>query len=734
MKSFREFEDNWLAEALLYYNIIDQSFYEELCQRYLEEEYFFDILTKNSYLHENEIAVFVEDALKIPAVNLETIQIDKKLIRLIPEDICRKYLIIPFNIMEKQISIACFNTSDFEAEAEIERLTGKYVKPYFAFRNQISNKIDEFYAPESQTDSLTGYKNLHFAGEKSVEIKSQVVKIVDQIIGDAITQEASDIHIEPKEDIVLVRYRIDGILQKAHEFPKSIHPSLISRIKILSNLNIAETRKPQDGKAKVFVDDIDIDMRISALPANFGEKIVIRILDKRTALVSFPELGIRDHNLKLLQKAFDAKQGIVLVTGPTGSGKSTTLYAAINSIRSGKNNILTIENPIEYMIEGINQVQVNEKAGVTFATALRSFLRQDPDIILVGEIRDRETAEIAIRAALTGHLVLSTLHTNDTLATVTRLHDMGLDIYKITESLQAIVAQRLIRKLCPFCKHETQPDKLTTGVVPVMEKLGYNTKFFAAEGCKRCAYTGYKGRIGVYEILNLDGDIKDLIAANSSHPEIINAARNKGFRNLFEDALSLISEGITDVQEVSRVIDINAEKNKLLEIFEKHPKEKPSKLIKLSEKKTSPQIEIEQPSSPNTLKKLLIVEDDSIVRKMIRRTFEEKTGWQISEAGDGKIALKTLETEFPDVIILDVMMPNMNGYDFLDCIRQDQNLSSIPVLMLTSLNKQEDELDGLKHGADDFIKKPFNPKILFARINRLLTRVNYQRQKDRLTG
>ncbi|NOX88109.1 MAG: type II/IV secretion system protein, partial [Calditrichaeota bacterium] len=553
------FEDDWLVKALLYYQIIDQALYDELATRFSSEDYFFDVLVKNKYLKKEDLITFIEQALKIPVIDLDKATIDQKLIQKIPEDVCRKYHIFPIRQNAKEVHIACFNPYNLEAEQEIEYLTGKYVKTFFALREQIGKKIKEYYSPEELIDSLVKKDAVNIqvkvAGEEDDVEQKGVVKLVNQILGDAVNNDASDIHIEAREKDVVVRLRIDGVMHTMMELPKTLHAQLVSRIKVISELNIAETRKPQDGKAKIFVNGADIDLRVSVLPTSYGEKVVIRILDRRKAMVSFEKLGIRGHNLKLLEKCFSVRQGMILVTGPTGSGKSTTLYAAINRLRSSSTNILTIEDPIEYVFEGINQVQVNEKAGITFASALRSFLRQDPDVILVGEIRDSETAEIAIQAALTGHLVLSTLHTNDTFGTITRLKDMGVDEIKVGESLQAIIAQRLVRRLCTNCKKPVNDKLLDPKLTKMFTQLGHeNYKVYQANGCNVCNYTGYKGRIGVYEILLLDRELKDALSQEFSIRDLRKLARQKGFRNLFEDGISLVAEGIADYQEILRVI------------------------------------------------------------------------------------------------------------------------------------------------------------------------------------
>jgi type IV pilus assembly protein PilB len=734
MQTKTKYQDEWLAKALKYYQIIDQKFIDELTLRYPDEPFFFDVLIKNDYLTPEDIATFIESALKIPVVNLEQREIPEDLLKRIPEEVCRKNLIIPFESTGNSISIASFNPSNLDAENEIEYLTGKYVKTFFAYKAQILLKIGEHYAPEQLIDSLVDKKQsasrVQIPGEELADNQTSVVKLVNQIFSGSINDEASDIHIEPQETSVSVRYRIDGVLKNIMEIPRAVHPTVMSRIKILSNLNIAETRKPQDGKAKIIVDDFDIDLRISILPTNYGEKAVIRILDRRNASVSFEQMGIRGRNKELLEHCFTVKQGMVLVTGPTGSGKSTTLYSALNRIRSNTNNILTIEDPIEYRLEGINQVQVNEKAGITFATALRSFLRQDPDVILVGEIRDRETAEIAIQAALTGHLVLSTLHTNDTFTTITRMQDMGIDKFKITESLQAIVAQRLVRRLCEKCRKPVDEANVDGKLMQLFNQLQLDVHVHEAAGCEQCGYTGYKGRIGVYEILILDDEVRDVITGDSSIKNIRSTARKNGFRNLFEDGLSLIAAGITDYKELIRVIHPGSGQPEIERaaapaateevVVPKSPEAaKPSATDKQGDVEEMVVVE-EKKDFTSIAKDILVIDDSTHARQIIKKLIEKKTSWKVREAEDGMKGLAQVVEQFPDLIILDIMMPTMDGYEFLQHLRADPRTNGLPVVILSSLDQVDNEIKGLQCGADDYVTKPINLNLLILRIEKLL--------------
>ncbi|MFZ0388926.1 MAG: type II/IV secretion system protein [Calditrichia bacterium] len=728
------FEDEWLAKSLLDYQILDEEFLQELRTRFADSPSFLDVLLNNHYLSAEDIGVFIENVLQIPVVDLQNAEIQEAAVEQLPERLCRKYQVFPLSLNKDQISVAFSNPFDLDSEKEIAYLTGKYVKTCFAFRHQIKGKIEEFYAPDKFIDNLMDrakvQNKVKISGAEEEDDSSSVVRLVSMIIGEAIASDASDIHIEPKDKVVVVRYRVDGILRNIVEVPRSVQQTLISRIKIISNLNIAESRKPQDGKAKVIHDNTGIDLRISILPTSYGEKAVIRILDPRKARVSFQQMGINGDNLRRLESCFKKTQGMILVTGPTGSGKTTTLYAALNRIRNTANNILTIEDPIEYHIEGINQVQVNEKAGITFASALRSFLRQDPDVILVGEIRDGETAEIAMQASLTGHLVLSTLHTNNALGAITRLADMGVDVYKVASSLEAVVAQRLVRRLCQHCKQEKEPDDVEKKLKPYITQLGFKAHFYKADGCQKCGFSGYKGRSGVYEILQLTTELKDLIASGAPESAIRETARKQGFINLYEHALELIAEGVTDYKEMLRVINPNEINNPSEE------NENPS--VPNFPKSVEPPLTKHMPGTGNTapalgsaspessrIPRVLLVEDSPDMRRMVRVLMQKKTNWELQEAPDGLQALELVERQKPDVIVLDIMMPEMDGYEFLNKLRENLATAAIPVIMLTALNGTDTEVKSFELGADDYISKPYKPDVLIARVKRLLYRVNH---------
>jgi type IV pilus assembly protein PilB len=379
-----------------------------------------------------------------------------------------------------------------------------------------------------------------------------VVRLVNSIISQAIVEGASDIHIEPMEDSVRVRYRIDGILHEKQRLSKKIQPGIIARFKIISNMDIAERRIPQDGRISLKFEGRPVDFRVSSLPSIFGEKIVLRILDKTSSIKPLEQLGFSHENLEKFKHIIGQPYGMILISGPTGSGKTTTLYSILNTLNTPTKNIITVEDPVEYQLKGINQVQVNDKAGLTFANALRAILRQDPNIILIGEIRDRETAQIAIEAALTGHLVLSTIHTNDSASIPTRLIDMGIEPFLVASSLIGATAQRLVRKICPKCKEPQTPSK------EVLEHLGFRVDegvtFYKGAGCDNCNHTGYKGRVAISEILPITPEIQRLILKQASSKEILTEAKRLGMKTLLDDALMKAAEGVTTLEEVIRVV------------------------------------------------------------------------------------------------------------------------------------------------------------------------------------
>ncbi|GAB4170415.1 MAG: hypothetical protein Kow00108_04480 [Calditrichia bacterium] len=753
-----QFKDEWLAKSLVDYGIIEADLLAQLRQQFGTAEYLSDVLIQNNFFTEKDIEAFVVKVLKVPFVNLDEANIQKKAVDLVPEKIARKFEIFPFQLDDSTITIASSNPFNLDAEKEVEFVAGRYVKTVFCHKRIITTKLNEYYTPDKFIGDIVDKANINAdevenVGTSMDEAESApIVKLVNMIISGAIDQDASDIHIEPLERSIIVRFRVDGVLRKIMEVPAQAGPALVSRIKIISNLDIAETRKPQDGKAKVRKSNRSIDLRVSTVPTPFGEKVVIRILDPAKAMVDLRKLGVQGENFEKFSQILDMKQGIVLVTGPTGSGKTTTLYACLNQLKqSGDTNIMTVEDPIEYMLPGINQVQVNEKAGVTFASALRAFLRQDPDVILVGETRDLETATIAIQASLTGHLVFSTLHTNDALTTVTRLIDMGVEPHKVASSLSAVIAQRLVRRICSGCAVPVKPGPQEKKIIPYLNKLGIKPQFMKGKGCNRCGFSGYKGRIALYEILLMDDELGDMVAKGESLLKIKKAARAKGFKTLYESGVILIGQGVTDFKEVARVIQTTMQEEGIEDkpIAPKaEPKpEVPSVTENASQpmQQTAPQQQQAKPiveppkerinpfvdDEPKRDKKMiLIAEDTDSIRKMVKQLLIKKGGYDVIEAENGQKALDMINKHKPDLVILDIMMPELNGYEVLKAIRSSLATLTLPVMMLTALSNTKNELKGIELGADDYIVKPFNPEILLARVSRLFKRQEMQYNKN----
>ncbi len=508
------------------------------------------------YIDENTIIDVLSEQLGIDKVTIEDIHFEKPLKEILPEKLARKFKVVPVDFKDNEIMVATNDPTNIFMLDEIGRITKKEIIPAIIAKDDLFNALEKIYGTEDRLYKIVSdveNKIVELGSDeeiaKSVAEDSSVVMLVDGIISKAISERASDIHIEPDEDVLRVRYRVDGILHEVLSLSKILHPAVISRIKIMSDIDIAEKRVPQDGRFKIRKDFKDIDFRVSTLPTNYGEKVVLRILDREQALLDLSNIGMDEYSLGVYKNIIDKPYGIILIAGPTGSGKTTTLYASLNKLNSLEKNIITVEDPIEYNFKLINQVNVDETAGLTFANALRSILRQDPDIIMVGEIRDRETAEISIQASLTGHLVLSTIHTNDAASSIVRLVEMGIEPYLVATSLIGVVGQRLVRKICPHCKAEYKPD----AEIAAMLGIGENVPIYKGEGCEKCKYTGYQGRIGIYEVMGVGKKIRGVIAKGGSTDDIKQAALENGFRQMRESGFELVKKGVTTLEEVLRV-------------------------------------------------------------------------------------------------------------------------------------------------------------------------------------
>lgn len=530
---------------------------EEELNKTLEEksadEKLGDALLREGYITEQQLIEVLEFQLGIPHVNITQYPIDQEIIQLVPKELAKRHLLIPIRTDGNKLYVAMADPMDYFVLEELRMATGHQIVPAIATKNALFRMVTKYYdLQETIEDVIDDYSPDESMEDSGImDDDSPVVRLVNQIIQNAVLQRASDIHFDPQEAELTVRYRIDGVLTTERALPKYMQNVMIARIKIMGNLNITESRLPQDGRFQLMMDHRPIDVRLSTLPSVYGEKVVMRILDLGQSLNRLDKLGLSDKNLKKFTKMIEKPNGLVLVTGPTGSGKSSTLYAALNHLNNEKVNIITIEDPVEYRLEGISQVQVNEGIGMTFSAGLRSILRQDPDIIMVGEIRDYETAQIATRASLTGHLVLSTLHTNSAIAALTRLIDMGVEPFLISTSLEGVIGQRLVRRVCRDCEEEAAPTERElqffekAGVTPVQLKRG--------RGCSSCNQTGYRGRLAIQEILPVDDEIKRLIMGQAGMTDIRDYAVEKGMSFLIDDGLLKVASGLTTVEEVLRV-------------------------------------------------------------------------------------------------------------------------------------------------------------------------------------
>ncbi len=525
-----------------------------------------DILIFRGAINEDTVGKLISEHYGIPFANIKKVNIEPEILSLIPEKMARIYRIVPFGKEDKKLKLAMENPEDFEALEFAKRHTGLEIDQYYAIRDDMVKALGQYKKGIKEDFEKIISENIKkiVGGEAEEEDlvkaaeKVPVVKILDTIFSYAISEKASDIHIETQEKEVVIRFRIDGVLRDIVKFPRGIEPAIVARIKILSNLKIDEHRVPQDGRYKFILDDDVISLRISIIPGFYGENVVMRLLAETNRPLSLEELGLIGHNLELIRENITRPHGMILVTGPTGSGKTTTLYSILNILNTIEVKICTIEDPIEYGISRVTQIQVNTKTGVEFATGLRALLRHDPDIIMVGEIRDNETAEIAIHSALTGHLVLSTLHTNTAAGAIPRFLDMGSEDFLLASTVNVIIAQRLVRKICSGCIIKYTPEeairkKLSKDLGITLE----DQKFYKGQGCSQCNHKGYTGRIGIYEALSVNEKIRNLITQRATSDVIQRQAVADGMITMLQDGLDKVSSGLTTIEEVIRVVREN---------------------------------------------------------------------------------------------------------------------------------------------------------------------------------
>ncbi|MFH1006127.1 MAG: GspE/PulE family protein [Candidatus Latescibacterota bacterium] len=518
-----------------------------------------EILLNLGFVSRDQVSSVVAEQAGVESVDLNLCEIEPEPLQAVSSSFAHKHTLMPMHLKNKSLAVAMADPLNVVVIDQLRRQTGFRIQPFFAPESEILHALERYYGekggPEAVEELLERGALGQGAEQASKEIAetTPVIRLVDQLIAEAAKEGATDIHLEPNEKLVRTRYRVDGILRQGTTIPKNLQPSVTTRLKILADLNISENRLPQDGKIRFPLGDKNIDIRVSTFPGINGENIVLRLLDKERLILGLDHLGFSPSNLAVFKSGINRPNGIILVTGPTGSGKTTTLYSALSHINSLERNIITLEDPVEYELPLIRQSQINLKAGLTFPAGLRAILRQDPDVILVGEIRDGDTMEVAVRAALTGHLVFSTLHTNDAAGAVPRLLDMGLEPYLLASSLVAVIAQRLVRTICSRCRTETEPEEELLRAVGWEPSKTKHMKFYYGKGCRYCHDTGYKGRTGIFEILPVSSAVEDCIVKRAGSRAISEIAKKEGMTTMLEDGLKKVEAGITTLEEVTKV-------------------------------------------------------------------------------------------------------------------------------------------------------------------------------------
>ena len=653
---------------------------------------------------------------------------DPEVVSLLPYAVAKQYRALPLRKNGRVLEVAMTDPQDADAIQGLQFATGMRVQATLCSEREIDIAIEHRYGMEeamerivrnvteqAQLDGLDtawlqegqggvgGSEAPAGAREGPRAPAAPIVRFVNLILLEAVRKEASDVHFEPSRQSLQVRFRQDGVLRRRMVIPKSLQLPVLSRLKVMARMDIANKRTPQDGGIRIEADRRRLDLRVSSLPGFFGEKIVIRILDQTGEKADLPALGMRDEDLQRLASCYRRPQGMLLVTGPTGSGKSTTLRCVVKELCSEGINIVTLEDPMEYEMEGINQVQVHPEAGLSFAGTLRAILRQDPDVIMVGEIRDSETAEVAFRAALTGHLVLSTLHTNDTVSTITRLVDMGVPRFLIASALLAVLSQRLVRRVCPSCGEEEQIEPARLAALEAATARSMHPR--RGKGCSHCDYSGFKGRIGLFELLLLTPETREAIARGATEGELKRLGMAQGMRPLARDGLIKIGEGLIDFREIGGVVCW--EEGDLGQSAPPPGALSPNREAALG--------------TGSAGWRILVAEDNPGVREAVCLTLQALSG-DVVAAADGLEAWEMVERHPPDLIISDIHMPRLDGYGLLKRVRSDLRSAFVPVILLTARNRCEDRMQGYLLGGDDYIEKPFDHRELLVRARRCLER------------
>ena len=665
--------------------------------------YIAQALIDGDVLSFTEISALVKEAFRIDSVELNPGAIDKNAMSILPEKLCREHNVLPVKVDSRMVWLAMANPLDQEAIQRVSWATSREVTPLFCPPGQLEKMVSETLRPDAmiyglieKLDQNVGIEQIKEQEQDEAQlarVHAPVIKLVDAIIGNAIKLRASDIHIEHDETSTLVRFRIDGLLKNIMVLPRFIGVGpVVSRIKIMSDLDVAERFRPQDGRAKVRVGGEEVALRVSVLPTRVGEKVVMRVLNEKSVQVSMLTLGFMPELLERFQALLMREQGILLVTGPTGSGKTTTLYAALNTRRGESVNIVTVEDPVEYRLSGVNQVQVNEKQGLTFAGVLRSVLRQDPDVLLVGEIRDQETAIIAFQAAMTGHLVLSTLHTNDAIGAIARLENIGVEPFRVAAGLIGVTAQRLVRRVCPHCRYEAPVDELHPMIRQAQQRLFGKARHVKATGCAECGFTGFSGRLPLIEFLEITPEIRGMITTGKNTDELrAHALRTKALHTFDNDGLWHIAEGDTTADEVIPYTDFERRKT-------------PRGNTPRVNQEFVPELDADGVAKPSRI--LLAIGDKGERVKFNDILVEARFAVQI--ANDGAAALGILAQDPPDALVVGLRLPILDGRQVVHAARTVVGLVDIPIIVIAPAGSENETNDLLSQGVDDVLHEPFD--------------------------
>ncbi len=696
--------DGWAFAALERDGILSKSDAETL--RAEAPEWVATLVVTRDFATAERAAQVLAKAAHVGAADFE--RADAAAAQFLPEAAARRYLAFPLSITDRTIRIATANPLDLDAEHAIGFASGRGVEFLYALPEVLLPRIEDLYRPERSIERLVSGLGTEATIESYDEtaeglgtaaIEAPASKLVEATIADAVREGASDVHLEPTSQGLVIRYRVDGVLREVMRVPRGASSAVTRRIKVTAGLDITDPLRPHDGRASARIDGKPWDLRVSSVPiARLGEKIVIRLLDPASTHLKLDAMGLGQLERESLNALLGHREGIVLVTGPTGSGKTSMLYAALETIRSPGINVVTVEDPVEYRLAGVSQIEVNEKQGFTFANALRSVLRQDPDIILLGEIRDLETAQTAWQAALSGHFVLSTLHTNDAAAAVMRLRDIGVEAFKIAAALKGVVAQRLVRRLCTHCAADVGVETLPEAARPRPDDGEVHIR--KAAGCARCAGSGYRGRFAIQEVLDVDPAIAKLIAEEAMSAVVVEAARKRGMHSLWESGLRRVWLGDTGYEEVVRVVG------------------EPVADRDAGEPAAPP-----LPAAPDPARPLVLIADDDPTQRAIVAATLEAESFATVEADDGLMALEQARRLHPALLLLDMEMPKMGGFEVLAALRERLSGRGVPVIVVTSRGDAETESRCIELGAEDYIVKPIRPATLVARVRAVLRRV-----------